>query len=107
MNRKTRWIGIGTLTLAFVGGGAGIAMASSNDGGADKPITEPALAKASAAALAYTHEGKVTETEVGDEDSYYEVEVTRPGGRQTDVQLDRNFKVVSSKTDHGDTGKDK
>jgi uncharacterized membrane protein YkoI len=83
-------------------------MASGNDDGADKPITGPALAKASAAALAHTHGGKVTETEVGDEDSYYEVEVTRPGGRQTDVQLDRNFKVVGSKTDHGDrSGKDK
>lgn len=36
-------------------------MASGNDDGADKPITGPALAKASAAALAHTHGGKVTE----------------------------------------------
>jgi hypothetical protein len=123
MNRKTRWITVGTLTFAIVGGGAGMAMAASNNGGADKsitashkvrdddradkPITGSALHKARAAALAFTREGKVTETEVGDEESYYEVEVTRPGGRQTDVQLDRNFKVVGSKTDHGDSGKDK
>ncbi|GAA2071312.1 PepSY domain-containing protein [Actinomadura alba] len=108
MNRRTRWITIGTLTLAFAGGGAGVAMASGGgDDGADKPITGPALARAGAAALAYTHGGKVTGTEVGDEESYYEVEVTRPGGRQTDVQLDRDFKVVGSKTDGGDrSGKD-
>jgi hypothetical protein len=41
----------------------------------------------------------VTETEVGDEESYYEVEVTRPDGSQVDVQLDRDFNVVSSATD--------
>jgi len=46
--------------------------------------------------------GKVTETEVGDEDSYYEVEVTDADGSQTDVQLDRGFNVVSSKADHED-----
>ena len=41
----------------------------------------------------------MTETEVGDEDSYYEVEVTLAGGRQVDVQLDKSFSVVSTKAD--------
>jgi hypothetical protein len=41
----------------------------------------------------------VTETEVGDEESYYEVEVTRPDGGQVDVQLDRGFNVVGDKAD--------
>ena len=40
--------------------------------------------------------GKVTETEVGDEDSYYEVEVTLDDGTQVDVQLDEDFKVVGN-----------
>ena len=48
----------------------------------------PALDKASAAALEHTGEGRVTETEVGDEESYYEVEVTLDDGSQVDVQLD-------------------
>ncbi|CAN5534922.1 hypothetical protein BH24ACT4_BH24ACT4_17360 [soil metagenome] len=44
--------------------------------------------------------GRVTDTEVGDEDSYYEVEVTADDGTQVDVQLDRDFNVVSSLPDH-------
>ncbi len=44
----------------------------------------------------------MTETEVGDEESYYEVEVTLDDGSQVDVQLDRDFKVVGSSADHED-----
>ncbi|MEZ5410274.1 MAG: hypothetical protein R2761_19745 [Acidimicrobiales bacterium] len=65
----------------------------------DRPITGEALTAASVAALASTGEGRVTATEVGDEDSYYEVEVTLDDGRQVDVQLDERFEVVTSKTD--------
>jgi hypothetical protein len=36
---------------------------------------------------------------VGDEESYYEVEVTRDDGSQVDVQLDENFAVVGSSPD--------
>jgi hypothetical protein len=54
----------------------------------------------------------VTETEVGDEESFYEVEVTLPDGSQVDVQLDENFAVVGSSADEqpddsgGDDGAD-
>ena len=41
----------------------------------------------------------MTETEVGDEDAYYEVEVTLADGGQVDVHLDRAFSVVSSQSD--------
>jgi hypothetical protein len=41
----------------------------------------------------------VTDTEVGDEQSYYEVEVSRGDGSQVDVQLDRGFHVVGSEVD--------
>ncbi len=41
----------------------------------------------------------MTGTEVGDEDSYYEVEVTLPDGSQVDVQLDEGFQVVSADAD--------
>lgn len=38
----------------------------------------------------------------GHEDSRYEVEVTLNNGTQVDVQLDDQFRVVSTKTDHED-----
>ena len=84
-------------------GGAAIAIGSSGSGddeGTQKAITGDALQKASDVALAHTGGGKVTETEVNDEESYYQVEVTTDKGQQ-DVQLDRNFNVVSSKDDSG------
>ena len=80
----------------------------SGEGGDDdatqKSITGSALQKASDAALEHTGGGKVTETEVGDEESYYEVEVTTDEGQQ-DVQLDRNFNVVGGEDD-SDSGED-
>ena len=44
----------------------------------------------------------MTGTEVGDEESYYEVEVTLEDGSQTDVQLDRSFNVVGDEADDGE-----
>jgi uncharacterized membrane protein YkoI len=88
-----------TAAGALAAGGAAAAVASGGDDDAtDKPITGSALEQAKAAALADTP-GKVTETEAGDEESAYEVEVTRPDGSQVDVQLDRDFNVVSSSAD--------
>ena len=63
-------------------------------GDSEDPITGDALERASEAALAHTGGGTVTDTEVGDEESYYEVEVTREDGSQVDVELDENFNVV-------------
>jgi hypothetical protein len=83
---------------AAVAIGTGIATAQPDDG-EGTPITGEALTKASQAALAFTGGGTVTATEVGDEESLYEVEVTKADGSQVDVQLDENFVVVSSKTD--------
>jgi uncharacterized membrane protein YkoI len=67
--------------------------------GPDRSIGGSALDQASASALKYTGGGQVTDTEVGDEESYYEVEVTRDDGSQVDVQLDRNFAVVGASAD--------
>ncbi len=80
-------------SLAYAGASAG------DDDAADTPITGSALEAASAAALAHTGEGRVTETEVGDEESYYEVEVTLDDGSQIDVQLDESFAVVGDEAD--------
>lgn len=67
--------------------------------GPDVPITGPALEQASAAALEYLGEGRVTETEVGDKEGFYEVEITRDNGRETDVHLDENFNVLGHEDD--------
>ena len=84
--------------------GAAIAGAGGGDddkGEVDRAITGAALDRASAAALAHTGGGRVTDTEVGDEESLYEVEVTREDGSQVDVQLDRRFEVVGDEADGG------
>ena len=87
-----------TLVAVAAAVAAGFAVAGSRDDH-EQPITGTALARASEAALAATGGGRVTETEVGDEDAYYEVEVTLPDGREVDVHLDRSFAVVSSAAD--------
>ena len=73
-----------------------------DDDETDRPITGVALEKASAAALEHLGQGRVTDTEIEDEESYYEVEVTLEDGRQIDVQLDEDFNVVGSDADSED-----
>ena len=89
--------------LAIAGGGVAIAAGGDDDDASDTPITGAALDRAEAAALAHTGGGRVTGTEVGDEESRYEVEVTLADGSQVDVQLDERFKVVGSEDDGADT----
>jgi len=96
-HRKKTWAIIGAvLAVAAIAGGVA---ATGVAGDSEQPITGAAYEKASAAALKHTGGGRVTETEVGDEDSYYEVEVTLDDGRQVDVQLDENFNVIGVKVD--------
>jgi uncharacterized membrane protein YkoI len=100
MQRKTKIIGgvaLGAALAATAIGGAVIASGAGDDN--ERPITGEALERASAVALAHLGGGRVTETEEGDEDSYYEVEVTLEDGSQVDVQLDRAFEVVGDKPD--------
>lgn len=105
MRSKTKLVVAGALAVATIGIGGGIAVAANAGDDNEAPITGDALGRASEAALAYTGGGRVTETESGDEDSYYEVEVTLDDGSQVDVQLDRAFTVVGSSADReGDDG---
>ncbi len=99
ITRKRRLIIVGAAAaIVAVGTGVGVAVAGGSDDG-ELPITGPDLERASAVALSHTGGGRVTETEVGDEESYYEVEVTLDGGGQVDVQLDEDFNVVDSTED--------
>ncbi len=61
----------------------------------DIPIAGTQLERASAAALEYIGEGRVTDSEIGDEEGYYEIEITTNGG-QVDVHLDEDFNVLST-----------
>ena len=99
MSTRTKVLVAGVTVAAGAAIGVGIASAGGSDD-SEGPITGAELERATAAALAETGEGRVTETEVGDEDSYYEVEVTLDDGSQVDVQLDRNFNLVSTMADH-------
>ena len=63
------------------------------------PSPRPTSSRPSEAALRETGGGKVTETEVDDEESKYEVEVTLEDGTQVDVQLDEDFEVVGTESD--------
>lgn len=83
---------IGALSVGVGVAAGGVSGATGNDN--ETPIRGSALARASAAALDHTGQGRVTDTEVGDEESYYEVEVRLDDGSEVDVQLDAAFTVV-------------
>ncbi|NNC93189.1 MAG: PepSY domain-containing protein [Acidimicrobiia bacterium] len=99
MKRRTKLIISGAAVVALSAAGTGVALSSDDDDGTEVPITGVELEKASAAALAFTGGGTVTETEVGDEESYYEVEIKKPDGSSVDVQLDEGFNVVDATPD--------
>jgi len=101
MRRVVMIVAVG---ITIVGVSAGVALAAGRFDDTEKPITGAALTQASAAALVSTGGGEVTETEVGDEDGYYEVEVTLASGRQVDVHLDRSFAVISAHADADKAG---
>ncbi len=100
MKRKLVLIGILVLVAAAVTTGFAIAGGAGDN---DEPLTGSTLAKATAAALAHTGGGTVTETEIGDDGAAYGVEVKLADGRQVEVELDENFKVVGQEAD--DDGK--
>jgi uncharacterized membrane protein YkoI len=104
MQTRGKVLASAALAAAVILGAGGAVVAASGgdddgDEGPDTAITGEALDKASAAALEETGGGRVTETEVGDEESYYEVEITLDDGTQVDVQLDESFHVVGDERD--------
>jgi hypothetical protein len=90
----------GTIVLTLSGGPSALTFTGGGTGGDDAGASDAnALTRASAAALAATGSGRVTGTEVGDEESWYDIEVTLDDGQQVDVQVDESFVVVSSSAD--------
>jgi uncharacterized membrane protein YkoI len=108
MTGTRKVLGIAAAAIVVAAGGAAIAgAAGGDDDGTDRPIRGTALDRASAAALAETGGGRVTETEVGDEEGAYEVEVTRADGSQVDVHLDERFAVLGTEGDDGEEEDDR
>jgi hypothetical protein len=95
MQRRTRWIVGGALTLSMIGTGTGFAMSADDD----KQLSGPTRARAEAAALAATGGGTVLETEAGDDGAVHSVEIRLEDGRQVEVNLDANFSVTGQEPD--------
>jgi hypothetical protein len=98
-NVKTLLIAAAVALLLLVGAGVAFATGSGSDS-SERQATGPGIEKAKSVALDHTNGGRVTGTEIGDEEGAYEVEVTRDDGSQVDVHLDRNFNVLSTPADH-------
>lgn len=107
MKHRIKLLISGTALAAAATMGTGVAIAGSggDDDATERPIAGEARTRAEAAALAATGGGRVTGTEEGDEESLYEIEITKDDGSQVDVQLDQDFKVVGTKVDR-DTAED-
>lgn len=102
MQRRTRSIAAAGLAVAV----AALAAAASADGDSDSELTGSTRDRAVAAALAATGGGTVLETEAGDDNAAYGVEVRLPDGRQVEVNLDRSFKVIGQEADEDKPGED-
>lgn len=108
MNSKLKRGILAAAAVAALGlGGAAIAGATGGDDdgagkgddGSGKPIAGSALDRASAIAVDHAGGGRVTGSELQDEEGYYEVEVTRDDGSQVDVHLDSHFNVLNESAD--------
>ncbi len=97
MMDKKKLVALAAAAMMVLGGG-GAAYATGGDSG--EQATGPNIEKAKSAALDHTNGGRVTGTEVGDEEGYYEIEVTRDDGSQADVHLDRDLNVLTTLADH-------
>jgi|SRR5215207_1107175 len=99
MKTRSKLLAATITGVVLAGGGTAIAIGASDDDARERPVTGAALDRASAAALQETGGGRVTDTEAGDEEGAYEVEVTKPDGSQVDVHLDEQFRVLSAQPD--------
>jgi uncharacterized membrane protein YkoI len=104
---KRALVALGAVAVLAAGGAALAGATGGNDespghdDGSGTPITGSALDRAKAVALQHTGGGKATDSEIRDEEGYYEVEVQKPDGSQVDVHLDRNFNVLNEQGDGG------
>ena len=106
MTRRTKSTAAAVVGFAVLGG-AGAAIAAGNNVDRERPIVGRALDRARSVALhQVVGEGRVTATEVGDEEGAYEIEVARGDGSAVDVHLDSSFGVIDVSPDGPADGAD-
>lgn len=103
MKKRVRLVTGAVAAVAVVGIGAGVAVAGDRG---DKPLRGSDRVKATAAALDHTGEGRVTDTETGDDGAAFGVEILLDNGSQVEVQIDQNFNVTGSEPDEDGTNDD-
>lgn len=97
MDAKTRVLIAVGAAVVVAGAAATVSLAT---GGDDLPLTGNELDRATAAALTHTGEGRVVESEAGEDGSAaYEVGVLLDDGSVVEVHLDENFVVIGSEAD--------
>lgn len=92
-------VGAGSTAVAGVAGSAATRESDDVRDGTDAPLLGSDLERATAAALAHTGGGTVTDTETGDDGAAYGVEIRKPDGTEVEVGLDANFAVTSEEVD--------
>ena len=90
-------LGVGGTALA--GGIGSDDGTGKGDDGEGTAITGSQLEKASKIAIDQVGGGRVTGSELQDEEGYYEIEVTKDDGSQVDVHLDSHYNVLNAKGD--------
>ncbi|HLM08334.1 MAG TPA: PepSY domain-containing protein [Thermoleophilaceae bacterium] len=107
MNKRRRnLIVAGALATTVALAGGAMAIASGDDDASERPVRGASLERASRIALEDTGGGRVTGSEVGDEEGAYEIEVTKPDGSQVDVHLDSGFRVIGTESEAGENEDD-
>jgi hypothetical protein len=104
MNRR-KWIASAAIASIVVIAGAGIVLGGGT-GDTDTPLAGSALDQAKAAALAHTSGGTVVDSEVGDGNAAYSVEIQQADGSVVEVQLDEAFTVIGTEADDDSAGGD-
>lgn len=94
MNAKSKLI-VGIAASAAILGAAGFTIAADDD----RPLEGRTYGRATTAALDHVGGGKVIETESGDGDAAYGVEIRRRDGSVVEVELDDGFDVIATEAD--------
>ena len=97
--KRKRLLILTVATLLVVGGSVGIVLPA---GPTTRPRSPVTPCESERRSPQYTGGGTVTDSELGDEEGYYEVEVTLQDGTEVDVHLDQNFNVIGSDNDKDD-----
>jgi len=99
MDRKKHVASAAAAAVVLALGAGGVAYATGDDDSVQQ-ATGSNIEKAKSAALEHTNGGRVTGTEIGDEEGYYEIEIIQDDGTRVDVHLDRDLDVLGKLADH-------